>query len=176
VPGKQFDQVFQRSDMGLRLGRAVATQLFKQGSRDKTSRSIRGWIRRTFATAPKPASEKKKEASEHEPNAGDHAEDEPKLRGFKQSVVSQADSMFYVAQYVIIVALLLMCWKGTGTKTNDSTVTLQLGTNSFAIAVQKTNIVVTNYDVQTLQTTNFIIKQAFTTNFIVITNVSGTNR
>ena len=178
--GLQIESVIRRalrkSGKDAILGPRLATQLLTQGTEDKKRRRIRHWIKKRwqlYRLGRRPGIETAGNTITEKVSEG-RSQDE-RSPTLWESMVTQADFLFYLAQYAIIVLLLFLCGQTTTPKTLDSTLNVQIGSNSFAIAVQKTNFVVTNFVVETAYTTNFIVKNAYTTNYTFVTNITLTN-
>ena len=133
-------RALRKSGKGTVFAPRLATQLLRQGSKDKSARRLRAWFQRRRQT---PAAERRRK---HETSGTDSVEASGEGSGgtksptFWECVVTQADFLFYVAQYGIILVLFVVCWKGSTPKALDSTLNIQLGTNTFAIAPSRLQV------------------------------------
>jgi len=165
--GQQIESILRRT---LRVAGApaflaprLATQLLRQGQRDRIFRS--GRVRPA-----KQSAESEKAQQSDTTSDGVRYDRHGSRTRLANRIIAQADWLFYVAQYLIIGILFLSTGQTAEPKPNERSLRLQVGTNTFTLTVQETNVVVTNYVVHTIETTNFNLRQAYTTNYIVRTN------
>jgi len=161
-----FRRLLRNANKDTSLAPRLATKLLKEGIEDKDKYTIRYYCRTKREL-------RKKERVE--PSESERVQEILPKPNLTRCLIAQSDFIFYTAQYLIIVALLIVT-SFTSVKellkprAEGAVLTMQLGTNSLTLSSQATNIVTTNFVVYIEHTTNFVVHVAHTTNFIV-TNV-----
>ena len=162
----------------------LATYLVQEGRRERKRSQFRRWwqgVRRAFAGHQEDA-----RAAEESSPRGRSLPPKPKrrlaFRLLRASLVSQADTLFYLVQYSVVavvagaMAVSALIGLGSPNRRSESppALILQLGTNELRVLTSQTNVVVTNYIPVAQRTTNFVTVTLLTTNFIA-TNIFMTN-